>query len=284
MESLLIGAVLDGTYSSLNQQLKANTIDFARRRWGRVITAYSPLLCCAPVVETVPAELVYLATEPRGGLIESQSVLSAMAAFMAVDGRASISNLPGEPRQWLPAAAGNPALYGEAVQIIRASSPALAYLFDEIVEFVVPLGGGRNRGFSTHLARGAIFRALPEGNDRYDVAIDLVHEMGHQVLFAWQSIDPILNSPHRAPVFSQIRQSDRPAIQTYHATVALAFMRFLERQLASDLGMQAAAARRGASYTVSLSRSLDLSIGSVRQACLPTELGAALLDEMEALI
>jgi hypothetical protein len=284
MESLLIGTVLDGAFSLLNENLRTSTIEAARHRWGRVITRYSPWLSCAPSFDQIPSELIYFDPEARGALLRDRAVLASMSEFMGGPAKASIARLPGDPSTWLPSAEGISDVYPDAVSIIRNAAPVLSYLYDELVDYVVPLGGGRNRGFSTHLARGAIFRSLPGTDNAYDVAIDVVHEIGHQTLMVWQSVDPILVSDHAAPVFSQIRQTDRPAIQTYHATVALAFMRYLEVVMADSAGMRAAAERRGMAYTRSLSHSLGLSITSVRKACDVSELGGKLLDEMEVLI
>ena len=282
MSSLLLGAVLDGAFSLLNQSLRDKTVEFARRKFNHVITRYSPWLCYAPVVDSLPPLLIYPPERQRGRLILDEAELAVMADFMAGPGREALSNLPGDYRTWLPKGEGISDVYDDAVAIIRSASPFLEALFEEIVEAVIPLGGGRNRGYSTHLARGAIFRSLPADNDAYDVAVDIVHEIGHQVLMVWQSVDPILASDPKAPVFSQIRRVDRPAIQTYHATVALAYMRALELALPADPLMQAAAARRGLSYSESLVHSLRLSIMSIREKCELTELGGKLLDEMEA--
>jgi HEXXH motif-containing protein len=281
---LLIGPVIDGAFFDLFDGLKASTVEHASRRWHRIIPAYSPWLCFAPLLDEVPAELIYLQPPVRGGLIADPLILSTMADFLAGPGRPAIDELPGETAAWLPGPSGAGHAFDGALAIIARTAGTVSDLYSRTVDYVVPLGGGRNRGFSTHLARGAIFRSLPAESDAWDVAIDLIHEVGHQVLMTWQSVDPILSSPHDAPVFSEIRRADRPAIQSFHAAVALAFMRFLELRHPDEPGMRAAAARRGASYSGSLSLSLELALKVVREACAVTDLGRRMIGEMEAVV
>ena len=284
MDSLLIGAAIDGAFLALHDKLRSSTIDFSCKKYGQIIRSYSPWLCIAPILPVLDSDLIYFVPAVRGSLVTDEEILQSMARFLIKDGHPTIADLPGEPSSWLPSQQNISSNYNDAVAIIRNADAVMRLLFDVTVDYVVPLGGGRNRGYSTHLARGAIFRSLPKDNDRYDVAIDIVHEVGHQVLMAWQSIDTIIASDPTAPVFSEIRRVDRPAIQTFHATVALAFMRYFEKTLSDDIGLQAAARRRGATYSGTLSNSLALSISSIRKVCQLTELGQKLLDEMEVLI
>jgi HEXXH motif-containing protein len=50
------------------------------------------------------------------------------------------------------------------------------------------------------------------------------HELGHQILHVYQSCDPLFESDNFAPVYSGVRKTDRPAILSLHAAVALGFM------------------------------------------------------------
>lgn len=282
MSAVLIGAEIDSALPTLHASLRASTVEYARRKFGRVIREYSPWLCFAPIVDEIDPKLIYFTPATRGDLVLDDDFLDTARDFLADKGLAAITDLPHEPSVWLPGRNNISDVFEDAVAIIRRSHPVLWDLYTEMVDYIVPLGGGRNRGYSTHLARGAIFRSLPADNDAYDVAIDVIHEVGHQVLNTWQSVDPILTSPLDAPVYSLIRRVDRPAIQSFHAAVALAYMRYLEKSMPDDPGMQAAGARRGAAYTNTLSHSLQLAIDAIRSSCTMTELGEMLLQEMEA--
>lgn len=283
-EALLIGAEIDSAFFLLNRKLREQTLDFARRKFSRVITKYNPWLCFAPIMTTLDKRLAHAIPKTRGELIEDPDALGALADLFRGDGQAALEGLPGRSDQWLPSSNGISNNLSEAIEIIRSVDDVVGVLFEEVVDCIVPLGGGRNRGYSTHLARGAIFRSLPIENDASDVAIDIVHELGHQVLIVWQSVDPILESDPLAPVFSQIRRVDRPAIQTFHATVALAYMRTMEMRHPTNGHMQSAAARRGKSYDENLSYSLALSIHSVRKHCRLTDVGERMLREMENVV
>lgn len=283
-DALLCGAVIDSAFFLLSEKLRAESVAYACRKFGRVITEYTPWLSFAPIVSELDSALIYSAPEHRGGLLSDPPTLAALSELFLGTGSQVISDLPGERANWLPSTRHISTALPAALEALMKAGPFIPPLYREIVDFIVPLGGGRNRGFSTHIARGAIFRSLPADNDSADVAIDVAHELGHQVLIVWQSVDPILASDPLAPVFSQIRRTDRPAIQTFHATVALAYMREVEVQLANDPAIIAAAKRRGATYAESLSKSLELSISSVRKNCRLTDVGATMLNEMELLV
>ncbi|MEJ6789533.1 HEXXH motif-containing putative peptide modification protein [Brevundimonas sp. BR2-1] len=282
MGALLIGSEIDGAFTELHNGLQSATTEYARRKWACIVPEYGPWLCFAPLLDEIDPRLIYFRPPRRGHLVDDPDILAIMADFMAGDGRPAIAELPGEDTAWLPRPSDVAAVFRGAVDIIERSDAFTRRLYDQTVDYVVPLGGGRNRGFSTHLARGAVFRSLPEDNDAYDIAIDVIHEVGHQVLMTWQSIDPILTSDPAAPVYSEIRRVDRPAIQSFHAAVALAFMRRLERTHPGDPLMQAAGLRRGASYSGTLSGSLELALEVVRKACTFTEAGRQMIREMEA--
>ena len=119
-----------------------------------------------------------------------------------------------------------------AVDLVQGDDKDIAELFDEIIKHVVPINTNhlRNKnagiGFSTHLAKGSVFLSVP--NKKLELAINIAHELGHQCLYIYQTADPIIAQGLDAPVFSYVRKTNRPAIQAFHATVALAFMvRFL---------------------------------------------------------
>jgi hypothetical protein len=85
----------------------------------------------------------------------------------------------------------------------------------------------RGRGRSSHAFRRCILVEPPERNQLKAeiVALNLAHETAHQVLQVYQASDSLIEeSSLRTPVFSIIRQVDRPAILSFHAVLASVFM------------------------------------------------------------
>ncbi len=118
--------------------------------------------------------------------------------------------------------------------------PRFRARWNGIVKTLVPIEVGgilsdNRAAFSSHLLKGAVFRAIPRTSDPFwklDLAIDLAHELGHQTLILYQSADPIIVSDLSEKVFSGIRQTDRPSIMSFHAAAALAYMiEYMEIQL-----------------------------------------------------
>lgn len=120
----------------------------------------------------------------------------------------------------------------EALDLVQDGNTDISGLFAEVIKHVVPINISQLKrhtagiGFSTHLAKGSIFLSVP--NKKLELAINIAHELGHQCLYIYQTANPIIAQGLDAPVFSYVRKTNRPAIQAFHAIVALAFMvRFL---------------------------------------------------------
>jgi hypothetical protein len=81
-------------------------------------------------------------------------------------------------------------------------------------------------GLSSHAYRGGIFLnpALESPHRDFEDHLNFIHEVGHQALFVFQCADPIINGDIEAPVYSVIRKTFRPAIQSIHALTAVAYM------------------------------------------------------------
>ncbi|MCC5995699.1 MAG: hypothetical protein JJU18_04940 [Oceanicaulis sp.] len=281
MGALLIGDTISEEIIALNYQLRHKTLTYSQSKFRVITPKYTPWLCFSPVVDDMPESLLINSFEHDGRILSDSNKIDVLSKFISGPGKICLQGLPGEKSDWVPKLHEAPDRFQKSVDIIESSSLALKTLYSNIVDVIIPLGGGRNRGYSTHYARGAIFRSLPSDNNEFDVAFDIVHELGHQSLMIWQSIDPILASEPDAPVYSQIRKRDRPAIQSLHAAVALAYMLFLKQQSQENKPMIDAAARRGATYSTNLEKSLELAIASIRDKCDLTDIGHAIVEEME---
>ncbi len=119
-----------------------------------------------------------------------------------------------------------------AISLVKDCSSDISRLFSEVVRHIVPINTDAGHfqkignGFSSHLAKGAVFLSVPkmENNNELQLAINIAHEVGHQCLYIYQTADPIISEGLHKPVYSSVRKAERPAIQSFHATVALAFM------------------------------------------------------------
>lgn len=122
-----------------------------------------------------------------------------------------------------------------AIDTISHVHPSLSRLFDRLIGAVIPVtpinGDWRDlreygTGLSTHALRGALFMSLPYSSPiLFEHTLNLVHELGHQVLMTYQCCDPLFPSGcEYIESFSVIRRTTRPAAKSLHALVATAFM------------------------------------------------------------
>lgn len=123
-------------------------------------------------------------------------------------------------------------VYALATALVLQAGNPWKKNFSSLVRLLIPLHatgevprqGGV--GFSTEHMKGAVFLSVPSQPNHkvLELAINLVHEMGHQALMIYQASDAILNCELGKPVFSGVRKTFRPAIHSFHALIALSFM------------------------------------------------------------
>ncbi|ATH09314.1 hypothetical protein BIY24_15590 [Halobacteriovorax marinus] len=119
-----------------------------------------------------------------------------------------------------------------ARELISKSVPWVLGLEGKVLYHVVPINtveAGLKAGFSTIDMKGVSFFTIPAKRSELDIvdfAIDYVHELGHQSLFMYQMSDKIFVDGHQTPIFSPIKNKERPAILAFHALCAIAFMKY----------------------------------------------------------
>jgi hypothetical protein len=120
-----------------------------------------------------------------------------------------------------------------AVDILKTWSPSFCQKFLSACQWIGPLNmhakppSPQGRGLSSHSFRHCILMEPPETNEfeAEIVALNLAHEVAHQVLQVYQASDSLIEEASmRIPVFSVIRKVDRPAIMSFHAIIASVFM------------------------------------------------------------
>lgn len=125
-------------------------------------------------------------------------------------------------------------LVNEALEILQAVDPTFLKTIGPVCQEIIPLGRQGTstkrrpigRGLSSHSFRGGIFLEAPSRGWTAPrvLALNLTHEIGHQILMAYQAGDPIISNGLRYPIYSYIRQTNRPAIKSFHALSALLMM------------------------------------------------------------
>ena len=181
-----------------------------------------------------------------------------------------------------------------ALDWIRGIDESFATRVGEFVKEVIPLGmrpplmarSLRGRGVSSHFYRGGILVDLPEIDEHLDVelAINLAHELGHQALMVYQNAHPIIDGDPRAAVYSAIRSVERPAIKSFHALVALAYMKEFAAKALRNAGTSEDRRLRLALRVEQIDGDLRLGARALRNAGVRfTELGGELFEECEAI-
>ena len=179
-------------------------------------------------------------------------------------------------------ATGN--LFKNAHNILVSSSEYFAILFREIIDIVVPLNDYLDfeRGFSNHYTKGAIFLSPRSGYfAEIKLAISMAHEIGHQVLMLYQITDSIiLDGQKNIPVYSGVRKTFRPAMQTYHAAIALSFMILACDELANYFDVEDKL-NFIKSTKKDCTENLLKTIEDLKKKCEFTPIGTAILNEIQ---
>jgi hypothetical protein len=280
MTAVIIGDGAPAVLNELSATLRERTLALARELDGPIYEAYTPWLCARPVIEErIPTELTH-APYLRGDVVTDARYLHATAGFLNAHPDLILAHLIGSRSDWdlCTDTSTRPRLTSalqKACADIRNTSPFMDAVFDSVVEVVVPLKQQRARGLSSQFARGAIFLGLSDGYCPMNLALDIVHEMGHQALALLQSSDPLFVSDPRAPVYSEVRHALRPAAQSLHAAGAIAFM----TRFVSDSN---ARSHIHPDFYVPMSEALLRAVRALRAHCEFTAVGNQILSDFEA--
>lgn len=173
-----------------------------------------------------------------------------------------------------------------ALGLLKASDPVIAAFVDQFLVQVVPFVATKMDVssrclFSSHRLKGAVFIQYCDKkaiNPLLD-AIDIFHEIGHQVLIYYFTADKITSSPPDTLVYSGARRTLRPAVRSIHSAMALTYM------IIAGLALRALATSTDdldllKSSVLSYQDALRLNIESARERLVFTQLGKILIDEM----
>lgn len=273
----------------LSRRLFEKTVQ-ARRARGDEVRSYLPWFSCDDFADQIRISTVMTSSdrilkEPSilrkmrrvywGSKAQPLGGVSIPSKSMSIDVRATDRDLSTLER---------------AIELVRSTDESWSARFSSLVQAIIPLKGlGKNVreggvGFSTQFAKGAIFLSIPkQANFRaVELSINLAHEMGHQALMVYQSADRIVSGDLAQPVYSGVRKTNRPAIQSFHALVALIYMvEYTINRLKNNFGLDTAETEYLRQRHESLLTDLEISITSFKDVGL-TMLGANLYQEAKS--
>jgi len=179
----------------------------------------------------------------------------------------------------------------KALHFIFEASTKLKTRWEKLVQLLVPIKHGTEppskigRGLSNHLFRKCIFIELPIESPKKDlqIALNLVHELGHQALITYQNADLIIETNRDQHVHSVIRNTKRPIIRSYHAFFVSGYMlEFLIE--AQKLKLSEDLINLIQKEKIELRRSIFLASNELRKAPVTfTQLGLEIINEFESL-
>lgn len=136
-------------------------------------------------------------------------------------------------------------------------------------------------GLSSHFYRGGVFLSHPrvESLEKIDLAVNIIHELGHHVLMIYQRFDSIIKGDLFSDSYSAVRKTIRPSILSIHALVASYFMIIFIKRLLEKSQLSQVEIDHLDSYLGSLVFEARKSISCVSHLNL-TSLGTLILDEI----
>jgi HEXXH motif-containing protein len=271
--------------SDLSDELAAKTLQIWNSQYLGIFDHYVPWMCVLPTSSALSSNPTLHHRYEPGQLLTSASALSDLDIFLHHGEGITLErnlamNLPAsysiavdiEQRQpWANEK------YQSAVSLVVTSHPYFNQAFQKLVQVTVPIYlGRRNVSMSSDLARGAVFIEFNELDTPWDIAVSMAHEFGHQALMVLNSVDPLINSDIDEPVFSGVRMTERPAIQSLHAAAALAFMLLFATSCKTGIP-------ENLLFADSLQSQLKLNIVALESRCEFSELGQSVIDDFSAM-
>lgn len=120
-----------------------------------------------------------------------------------------------------------------ALDFFCSNNSFVVDVFKSIVKNIIPMRTIESEvrkegvGNSNRESIGALYLSAPSAEPKHlQLAINIAHEVGHQALMLYQTSDSIIEPlVLTRNVYSAVRRTERPAIQSFHALVALVYMR-----------------------------------------------------------
>lgn len=199
---------------------------------GYSVTSYRPWLSVDTEKERI--HQLYQVDDSSRVQVDNEFVKGLEAAYGNGAPNKPLENLIGNanPETYIPLSEMTSEQYEyleDALELV--SKFRFGNLFDEIVLKVIPLDPNypsrpTGAGFSNLGAVGAVFTSIPNTGKQTAIewAINLSHELGHNYLNVLNIIDPIISAEQKKPIYSGLKETERPPLKSFHALVALYFI------------------------------------------------------------
>jgi HEXXH motif-containing protein len=295
---MIIGLPSASVIHELSEELGQKTLSLASERLRQNFPRLVPWMCMVCLTDAhVVDTSIFFDQYPKGELLVRPENLYRIANFLESDGRVIMdstlaANMGLDPTQFFSVIqeigdeeAAWVECYSSARALLMKSDEFFPAIFDDLVQFIVPIKADGKFDFSTHLARGAIFFSAPEPpHPEITMAIDLAHEMGHQAMMLFQSADRLIASPLEQPTWSAIRKTLRPAIQCMQAVSAMAFMIVFMRGTLRTERFDAAQNSYLQEYYNSMVSGMIATLAGLKESCQFTPIGNQLFREFCQLV
>ncbi len=120
-------------------------------------------------------------------------------------------------------------MFQAAIGLVELWSPWMQTVFGLVIKTIIPVGvaSGKDYGFSFTDDNfiGAIFASIDPKSPFPELLLNtyLAHELGHQALMIYQHAGDLFYATDEQ-VYSGVRKTLRPAVASFHAAVALAYL------------------------------------------------------------
>ena len=217
----------------LNSRLRDKTIKWHNEKTDSRLSKYTPWMCYP--IRNSGREKLYSNYDFENKLCTDFNFLEELESFFYNEGKHIVEgfhNTLGNDfklHKQINKQKELVSLYNHSIKILHQSN-YLKSLWTNIIDIVVPLNTDYQISGSRDYARGAILISINAINDPLILALELSHELGHNVLMLFNSTDNLVKNLE-TEIYSGVRKTKRPAIQSLHAIFALTFILILLKEL-----------------------------------------------------
>ncbi|MCJ8275347.1 MAG: hypothetical protein HRT44_02080 [Bdellovibrionales bacterium] len=235
MKSFLFGSEAVPVQSKLFSTYCQNRMLLAEKNKGMKIDQYHPVLSHETIYERIPVDKLE-------DLLKTSKVVSFEPELLKIKEKIYVDNpyiqgLDSEHSKYSLYTnileeypdVGNELVKG--LELIQSYGGWMGQMFDTIIHEICPIRLKRSTerfrgGFSDYNLIGSIFIShMPEPHAQLELAISLVHELGHQALMLLQAAEnPIHSESLDDWIYSSVRKVDRPVLGAVHALIAALYM------------------------------------------------------------
>lgn len=226
MNQWIIGNTGNQKIALLNDRFKSVCLDRINNEKTAVYHTYTPFMSLGEGREHLPQILLSQKTL----LVKDNEYLKHLSDFYTppaskyIDGKNTVEFGFDNSKE---------DIFESSLNFFTSSNSFVVDIFQTIVKNIIPMktidSEVRKEGVgnSNRESIGALYLSAPTAEPRrLQLAINIAHEVGHQALMLYQTSDSIIKADELTRnVYSAVRKTERPAIQSFHALVALVYMR-----------------------------------------------------------